>query len=274
MRAQNLTISVPYKGCDKDCPYCVSKMTGYMDTDDDEQFYWNMVKARTVAKAAQVSSILITGKGEPTLNKNACERIGEVFSEFPIEMQTNGISMLKNWTKNKTIFGSDYLSTVAFSIDSLAQWKELSDMMKFIRKYGMLVRATLNLTDKFSEDFDFGYAIELAKETNVHQLSFRNIVVPKGLTEGCIDVIKWITEHKCAEAYQRVIDQFSYLKDDARVLRTLPFGAVVYDFEGIAVTMFDECVQSVNHNEDIRSLIYQEDGHMYTSWDSPASILF
>ena len=39
MRANNLTISVPYKGCDKDCPYCVSKMTGYMESDKEAFVY-------------------------------------------------------------------------------------------------------------------------------------------------------------------------------------------------------------------------------------------
>ena len=58
------------------------------------------------------------------------------------------------------------------------------------------------------------------------------------------------------------------------LIRVLPFGAEVYDIGGIAVTWLDECVQERNNTNDIRSLIYQEDGHMYSSWDSLASILF
>ena len=50
MRAQNLTISVPYKGCDKDCPYCVSKMTGYIESDEGA-FYGNMEKVSKIGRA-------------------------------------------------------------------------------------------------------------------------------------------------------------------------------------------------------------------------------
>jgi hypothetical protein len=33
MRANNLTISIPNKGCEKNCPYCVSKCTGAIKED-------------------------------------------------------------------------------------------------------------------------------------------------------------------------------------------------------------------------------------------------
>ena len=42
----------------------------------------------------------------------------------------------------------------------------------------------------------------------------------------------------------------------------------------ILVTIIDYCIQEYNNTEDIRSLIYHQDGYMYTSWDKPASILF
>ena len=61
---------------------------------------------------------------------------------------------------------------------------------------------------------------------------------------------------------------------DPRVIRKLPYGATIYDIGGIAVTWFDYCIQDAHGVDDIRSLIFQEDGHLYTAWDSPASILF
>jgi hypothetical protein len=48
----------------------------------------------------------------------------------------------------------------------------------------------------------------------------------------------------------------------------------VRDVGGIAVTFFEYCVQDSNGEDDIRSLIYNQDGHLYTTWNSPASMIF
>ena len=46
----NLTIAVPYYGCDKNCPYCVSKMTGNYENNIN-LFYKNLDKVKTVARS-------------------------------------------------------------------------------------------------------------------------------------------------------------------------------------------------------------------------------
>ncbi len=46
----------------------------------------------------------------------------------------------------------------------------------------------------------------------------------------------------------------------------LPYGAMLYMYDDISVTYFNYCIQD-NHNEnDVRSLIFHEDGHLSTSW--------
>lgn len=276
MRAQSLAISVPSKGCDKNCPYCVSNMTGFMKSDEG-QFYHNLGKVKTVAKAAQVSSVLVTAKGEPFLNLDACNAIGEVFSSFPLEIQTNGIKLLHNWEKSGSVLCSNYFDIIAFSIDSLSQWEELQDLMLCLsRDYNIVVRVTLNMSDILPRDFSFSDAHCYAIQSGVRQLSFRNIVVPDNYIKSIDskETVKWIHSHCCEEYYNRIVDSFKEVGDVADIVRELPFGVTVYDFKGTSVTMFEECLQDSNNNEDIRSLIYQEDGHMYTSWSSSASILF
>ncbi len=115
----------------------------------------------------------------------------------------------------------------------------------------------------------------MAKETGVHQLSFRHVVIPKNAvdTQRSREAQKWIKEHKCTELYHMVKCLIEY-DNTKKEIRKLPFGTTVYDIDGISVTYFDECVQSKHNIDDIRSLIYQEDGHLYTTWDSTASILF
>ena len=66
-------------------------------------------------------------------------------------------------------------------------------------------------------------------------------------------------------------DKYEYVYP---IIRKLPFGATVFDINGVSFTYFDYCVQESSNDETIRSLIYQEDGHLYTSWNSKASIIF
>ena len=82
----------------------------------------------------------------------------------------------------------------------------------------------------------------------------------------------WIASNSNDEQYKKMMWEVKEIGH--HVVRKLPYGAVVYDIDGIAVTGFDYCVQDQNNNEDIRSLIFMEDGHVYTSWNSKASILF
>ena len=97
LRSENLTISLPYEGCEKDCKYCISKMTGYEKT-DTLLMARNIEKVKTVARNAGVNSILFTGKGEPLYNGDSIKFLTTMaldFAEWPLELQTNGLRLLK-----------------------------------------------------------------------------------------------------------------------------------------------------------------------------------
>jgi len=61
---------------------------------------------------------------------------------------------------------------------------------------------------------------------------------------------------------------------DKSFVRSIPFGAKIYDINGISLTYFEYCIQESSSDSNIRSLIYREDGHLYTSWDKLGSIIF
>ncbi len=71
MDSENLTICIPPERdgprCDKNCPYCISRMTGYIDH-NYHMVMRNIDKVKTAAKAARVYSVMLTGAGEPLLN--------------------------------------------------------------------------------------------------------------------------------------------------------------------------------------------------------------
>jgi len=268
MRAGNLTISIPDKGCNKNCPYCVSKITGKMESNVDLMIK-NTKKVRTLANAAQVFCVLLTGKGEPTCNMIMTEFFIQKFEDYSVEMQTNGIDLYKYLDKLAALG----LNIIALSVDDI----EDLDFKLFerIRKLGMLLRVTFNVTNKLHLpgqsyfDLDFHNLIGLCKG-HVDQMTIRNVVVPNN-TERCKESV-WIEDNVNPDIYSKLERQMiETCRNNGSLIMQLPYGAYVYDYEGIAVSYSQYCIQDYNKGDDIRSLIFQEDGHVYTSWNSGAS---
>jgi organic radical activating enzyme len=282
MRAQNLTISVPYEGCDKNCPYCVSKMTGYPKS-SHTLMARNINKVKRLAHAAQVTSVLITGKGEPCMDRELLQSIVSEFKAYPVELQTNGCILsvtrahLHSPTSNEDAVARLFragLNVLALSLDVLEDFRSFNDLLSHAREVGLVTRVTLNLTDMIPADTPLRTVLDLCEENCVDQLTFRKITTPNYIvdTKEAYEAKRWIASHTNDEQFDRMMWEVKELGH--HVVRNLPYGAVVYDIDGIAVTGFDYCVQDTNNNEDIRSLIFMEDGHVYTSWNSKASILF
>ncbi|MCK4665219.1 radical SAM protein [Candidatus Dependentiae bacterium] len=276
MIAHNLAICIPNKGCNKNCPYCVSRMTGYIDS-DFELMKKQMKKVIKISEMSGVTSILMTGKGEPFLGIPELEFILKGFNEFVIEIQTNGIWLNNNLDYIKEL-SKQGLNLAAFSLDRIEQFEEYSDMFSQVKANGMIVRVTLNITDMLPENLTFKECIELCKKNNVDQFSIRNIVIPNNIsndTKGSRETVDWIKTHVPENFYNRLVQELeTEVKASGFLLRSLPYGAKVYDYQGVSVTYFDYCVQDSNTGDDIRSLIFQENGHLYTNWNSKASILF
>lgn len=276
MKANNLSIAIPNKGCDKLCHYCVSNMTGFTDA-NEELFEINLKKAKKMADTAGVTSVSITGKGEPTLNMNMVKRICEHFQEHPIEIQTNGLRLAQS------LDGVDQLCMAgvdifALSMDKLSDFEDMKSVIERVHYMGRTVRVTMNVTDMLPHPKNFGFMNYMLKcgEYNADQFSFRQITIPYGTDETATHI--WIRQHAENNTYyEHLIAQFNDIQEREYkypLIRILSYGAKLYDVGGISFTYFDYCIQDSAGIDDIRSLIYQEDGHMYTSWASKASRLF
>lgn len=272
MKAGNVSVCIPNRGCNKNCPYCVSKITGSIESNPDLMTR-NVKKVRSLAKAAQVFCVLLTGKGEPTCNKEMTEYFISAFSEFSVEIQTNGIILGQelDYLKHLHSLGLDI---VAVSVDNLKKFN--TDLFHAIHELGMLSRITFNVTnmlhmpDATNQDLSFHDLIKMCKEGKADQMTVRNIVVPNN-TEKCKESI-WIENNVNPSIYRKLEKQMiETCERDGSLIMKLPYGAFVYDYEGIAVSYSRYCIQDHNEGEDIRSLIFQEDGHCYTNWASGAS---
>ena len=267
MKAANLTVTIPYAGCDKNCPYCVSQITGHVES-NLELMKRNLVKVKTLCQAAGVTTVLLTSKGEPMLNIEDLLFFMRAFSDWPLELQTNGKRLIKNLEALK-IFAIEGLNTIAVSIDNEEDMINYPLIFIEAQKFGLTTRATINITTAFN-DWDIKRFVHWAQANNVDQVLLRNITVPNGAPVS--EVTCWIRRNTNQE-------HWDYLQNELKIIGIQPvatttFGYKIYDIHGVGFVANDYCIQDAHNFEDIRSLIFQEDGHVYTSWMAAGSRLF
>lgn len=287
MKAHNLTVSVPPDEvlCDKNCPYCISRMTGQIEHDYFTVMR-NLSKVVTVSKASGVSTVLITGKGEPLLNFYGTARIAQKLKDFPIEIQTNGLWLNDRLESIKELKGVG-IDTIAVSVDSLSQLSDLGTLFERINEENMTVRVCFNvispqyLSTVRAENVSFATINKCLKFHPIHQVVLRRIMIPDIIagTKEAHKTSDWVLKNVNKDFYDELNKEFMATLERNRysssLIRVLPHGAKVYNLDGRSFCFSDYCIQETNNTEDIRSLIFLEDGHLYTSWDKvPASRLF
>lgn len=286
--ASNLTIATQYYGCNKDCPYCISKMTGNYNN-DWLTFKRNIPKVRKIAEAAKVYNILITGKGEPLLNFENREKklknrqqlatIIDSFSDYPLEIQTNGINLTEGTVQLLCDVG---INVIAVSVDDIEHVFEKKHIYRMIKKIGMVSRVTLNLSNMSIPDpndinlIDYVHSIfDVCIASDVHQFTLRRLSVPAGKENT--NQAKWIEDNASNKNWP-ILQKIEWMLEDeckknGTLIRSLNHGVDIYDLYGISVTINRYCIQEQSSNNDLRSLIFLQDGHLYTSWGSEASII-
>jgi molybdenum cofactor biosynthesis enzyme MoaA len=267
MKANSLSISIPSEAtCKKNCPYCISKMTGKSNV-DYVNFFRNLKKARKIADNADISCVIITGKTEPLQPENLemLLEICKMFQDYPIEVQTNGTT-LNQGIVLRTL-NEAKVNTIAVSIDSWSQLREQVEILKRFSILGFNTRVTINLTENILSHSFWDY-IRICSYSGINQISFRRLTIPDNFveTEESRKAVEYIQSVN-KESSKSFIDEFnSFVLKEGTFVRKLSFGASIYMFDDISVTVFENCIQENSNEDDIRSLIYFEDGHMSTSW--------
>jgi molybdenum cofactor biosynthesis enzyme MoaA len=267
MKANSLSISIPSEAtCKKNCPYCISKMTGKSNV-DYVNFFRNLKKARKIADNADISCVIITGKTEPLQPENLemLLEICKMFQDYPIEVQTNGTT-LNQGIVLRTL-NEAKVNTIAVSIDSWSQLREQVEILKRFSILGFNTRVTINLTENILSHSFWDY-IRICSYSGINQISFRRLTIPDNFveTEESRKAVEYIQSVN-KESSKSFIDEFnSFVLKEGTFVRKLSFGASIYMFDDISVTVFENCIQENSNEDDIRSLIYFEDGHLSTSW--------
>ena len=270
MRANNLTISIPTPPCKQGCQFCVSNMTFGVE-EDKLKFKFNLPKVRDLAQRVGVTHVLITGKGDPIDNYEGVLEVFEVFEQYwPIEIQIH-IDRMEDILYDEHFYDFDIIS---MSVDHPDQ---LDKYAKYCNEWHSLSRMAVVLNKNF-DGMKLGWFLERCRELNFDQLTIRQPTIPFRTADTKISKITqdWIKENAWPILYQdNILKEFQVMveRGGAVKIRDLMFGASVYDIGGIGFTHMEYCVESQN-GEVMRSLIYQADGHLYTTWDHKGSIIF
>lgn len=287
MRIQTFSIVVGTRACNARCPFCVSKMTGFDEIPATREInIRHLAKAARFAQMAGTTTVLLTGKGEPTLYPGEISRYLELLApwQFPfVELQTNALEIGRLARDGRSrVRGLDHaaleswnragLNTIAISTvgvrgeDNRAVYHEdypdLAATIRFLHGMGFVVRLCV-MMQRGSVDSPgrLDEVLAFCRELKVEQLTARSIRRPK------------LTSDEGASAYvgERGLadEEIALIRDSVRsrgtLLMTLLHGAEVFDVGGQNLCLSD-CLTVRGEAEDIRTLIFYGDGRLAYDW--------
>lgn len=274
--------------CNVRCPFCVATMTPHYENGADENASFNienLIAGADLAVRGGATTMLLTGKGEPTLYPDQItDALIHLKGKFPIvELQTNGLALANDSLDQYLIqWRSLGLKTIAISVVSYDREKnkmmnprhqpempDLGDLGEKLRKMRFTVRLSVVMVKGGIDTIpELKTMIEWCRDKGVHQLTLRPVTRPED-AEG--KVSSWISQNCVSENLVR--EAIAFLGHHGELLLQLPHGALVYDVEGQNVCLTN-CLTSDPSGRQIRQLIYCTDGHIRYDWRYEGAILF
>ncbi len=225
MKIQTFSIVVGTEACDARCPFCVSQMTGYDDIRAVDLgsvgINWrNLKKAVHLAKLGETTTLLLTGKGEPTLYPDSitelCHRLGD---QFPfIELQTNGIQLGLLGTKGEAQIPDLKQSTVdnwyRYGLNTIAistvgvkpeqnsaiyhkNYPKLELTIHYLHEWGFSVRLCVMMMKGYVDNPESVMeVVEFCRRHQVEQLTLRPIRAPYRIESKAAEkAAQFVEEH-------------------------------------------------------------------------------
>ena len=284
MKATSLSINL-CGGCNARCPFCIASATWKTGFRNNKRLERSLGKALDYARYHNVDTVLITGSGEPTMHRRLVLRIAREARRLGIpavELQTNGALLAQDPAYLGELSGHG-VTTVALSVASVDAARsaglmeielDYMDLVQRLDRLGFLCRVSLNLV---RHDLDVlpaqlgQYADSLARR-GVRQLTLRQLGVPDRpeQTPEASERIAWVEQQRMPEAQVALLE--TRVVEYGEPLRSLSYGARVYDFHDLSVVV-TTCMSESMEEEEIRSFILQPDGHIYHSWNFRGSVL-
>jgi molybdenum cofactor biosynthesis enzyme MoaA len=295
MRIETFSIVVGTKACDGHCPFCVAKMTGNkelpaLDSINEANFH----KACRLAEMRGTTTVLLTGKGEPSLYPKQVLGFLQLLQpkNFPfVEMQTNGLSlgylardgrsdakgldrdMVRQWQESG-------LNTLALSVvDTVdaqnaliynSDYPELKRTIGFIHEFGFTVRLCVMMLHGFVDSPEkVEEVVRFCREEGVEQLTIRPIRQTKAKSQSDAAAL-YVEKNGLNKTQEKIISGWCVV--NGTKLMTLPHGATIYDVHGQNLCLSD-CLTVNGEDDNIRTLIFYPNGTLAYDWQYPGAIL-
>jgi molybdenum cofactor biosynthesis enzyme MoaA len=287
MKIQTMSIIAGNTACNAHCPFCISKMTPCEGIEQRlSGVNWrNFDIACKYAKQSDVSTVLITGKGEPTLFP---EQITDYLKQlkdydFPfIELQTNGLAFQQEkYSKYLSEWYELGMTTVALSVVHYedernreiytphGQYPNLEKTIDLLHSQGFSVRLSCMMAKGYIDSIEsIDRLVDYAKENRVEQLTVRRVEKPENSRDA--EAAKWVMEHYLPK--EEIDKMRDYLDSNGKRMMELLHGAVVYDYKGQNICL-NNCLTIDPKGETIRQLIFFPDGHLRYDWQYEGAIL-
>lgn len=300
MKIQTMSVVIGTSACNAKCPFCVSKMTGSVDCPTKPNWK-NFEKACRLAQIGEATTVLLTGKGEPTLYP---ELISDYIAKlkpfgFPfIELQTNGISLL-NMEDHEDHLKTWYhhgLNTICLSAVHYEQepnlvvyspkYPRIEETVKKLHEIGFTVRLSIIMLkgDKIMGDCintpkDINNLVKFCKRNQIKQLTIRPLAYPQIDIDDEMEraeflhhntVVEWTKKHTLE--HDQLLDIQSHLNSRAVPILHLTHGAVVYDYDGQNICLTN-CLTTNETDDSMRQIIFFPDGTIGYDWKYKGAVL-
>lgn len=293
MRIQTFSIVVGTRACNASCTFCVSKMTGFGDLPKSRRINRrNFAKAARLAQMAGTTTVLLTGKGEPTLYPEQITSYLELLVRwnFPlIELQTNaleigrlardGVSRIKGFTAETLLRWHDLgLNTIAISIVDVRlepnqatyheDYPDLATTIAFLHTLGFSVRLCVMMHHPYVDSTArLEEVIAFSKQHRVEHLTVRGIRKPEQAHDD--EASAYVRERGLTDDEIGAIR--AWLEERGTRLMTIRHGAAIYDVDGQNVCISD-CLTLDASGDDIRTLIFFDNGRVSYDWQFPGAV--
>jgi len=296
MNIQSLSICVPASRCINDCEFCCSKMHGgdYKDRftplSTTMSYIKDMKKRLQYARDNGCNTLMLTGNNEPQQNKAFLRTLGVVNQSLQdpflnIEIQTSGAFIDEDMLDFLKAIG---VTTIAISVASLDNPKTNQDLIKTpdynlyllplcqnIKKRNMNLRICLNMNDHMvctlrDKEHALADIIGICRKLGADQLTCRALWTSEDGTPQA----EWIANNVTNLTHDFIQYFKLQVKEHGKYLDTLEYGACRYDFEGFSTVIDEDSMAQEAHKEEVKYLILRPDGHLYSKWDTKASLIF
>jgi molybdenum cofactor biosynthesis enzyme MoaA len=239
--------------------------------------------AAVAALAWGAKTVLLTGKGEPTLYPEQLTEYLERLYADPFryryafrELQTNGIALagdsldnyLERWRELR-------LRTIAVSVahfeaeanrtiftPNKESYFDLRGLAAKLNDRGYKMRLSVIMLKDYIDDVEGIEAlVGFAKKNQIYQLTVRPVEAAEDSRNP--EVKEWTLEHKVPQKNLRAIHD--YLEKEGHLVRVLPHGGLVYDIHGQNLCLSNALTLKPQTGQ-IRQMIFYPDGSIRYDW--------